>query len=233
MELTAASENEPKMVAALDAAEDCRGRGQERRSTRPRQPSGQVRLRSIAGLQGLRRCGSHSTMRAFSCRRRAPRRTLWCHRHIWPTLIDVDQRLGTGLRGRCRGRDGGGHRPGRHRLRSKRLRKLAAADASGAVLALGAPTNPITPPLVGSPASGTTYVRRRPMSKSLLDRLVGSAVVVDGDWTTAVDTALAYPDVVVVTQNGDRCGLRADGASALPAVRCNGCGFRGSRERGH
>ena len=86
------------------------------------------------------------------------------------------------------------------------LRKLAESDASGAVLALGAPSNPVTTPLVGRPLRD--HVRSSSSDvEALLDRLVGSAVVVDGDWTTAVDTALAYPDVVVVTQNGDRCGL--------------------------
>jgi len=86
------------------------------------------------------------------------------------------------------------------------LERLAEADAGGAVLALGGPHRPVEIPLVGRPLRD--HVRADDTEvNNLLDRLVGTAVVVDGGWKNAIDTALIYPDVVVVTQNGDRCGL--------------------------
>src|SRR5205085_6000680 len=41
----------------------------------------------------------------------------------------------------------------------------------------------------------------------LLDALLGAVIVVDGDWTAAVDLALAHPDMLIVTRDGDRFGL--------------------------
>jgi chromosome segregation protein len=38
----------------------------------------------------------------------------------------------------------------------------------------------------------------------VLDRLLGAAVVVDGTWEQALSVALAHPDLVVVTPDGDR-----------------------------
>jgi chromosome segregation protein len=85
------------------------------------------------------------------------------------------------------------------------LRVLAEGDVAGAVLALGAaPPAGATPP-VGEPVRG--HVRaRRPEVGPLLDGLLGRAVAVDGDWTAAVDAAVAHPDAVVVTRTGGRFG---------------------------
>jgi chromosome segregation protein len=41
----------------------------------------------------------------------------------------------------------------------------------------------------------------------LLDALIGSATVVSGGWSAAVDVALAHPAATVVTRNGDRFGI--------------------------
>ena len=86
------------------------------------------------------------------------------------------------------------------------LRRLAGADARGAVLALGAAPVPVVIPPIGTPLRDRVHAKDADID-ALLDRLIGTAVVADGDWTVAVDTALAYPDVVVVTRNGDRCGV--------------------------
>ncbi len=52
-----------------------------------------------------------------------------------------------------------------------------------------------------------SHVRgRRAEVDLLLDSLIGLAVVVEGGWTEAVRTALAKPDVLVVTRSGDRFG---------------------------
>ena len=50
--------------------------------------------------------------------------------------------------------------------------------------------------LVRSPQSAVT---------DLLSRLLARAVVVTGDWSRAVDLAVARPQLVIVTQAGDRC----------------------------
>jgi chromosome segregation protein len=88
----------------------------------------------------------------------------------------------------------------------------AALDAlheealTGAVLALGATPVGRTPP-PGGDALRAHVRARRPGVDALLDALVGSAVVVDGGWVDAVDVALAHPDAVVVTPEGDRFGV--------------------------
>jgi len=102
------------------------------------------------------------------------------------------------------------------------LERLAEADAGGAVLALGGASRPVEIPLVGRPLRD--HVRSNDSEvNNLLDRLVGTAVVVDGGWENAIDTALVYPDVVVVTRNGDRCGpsgwrIGAGGTGATAAA---------------
>jgi chromosome segregation protein len=85
------------------------------------------------------------------------------------------------------------------------LAVLAEGDVPGAILALGAVPIRRTPPPVGSPV--LAHVRpRRPEVGPLLDGLLGGAVAVSGDWTEAVDAALAHPDAVVVTRAGGRFG---------------------------
>ncbi len=86
------------------------------------------------------------------------------------------------------------------------LGALHSEALTGAVLALGASRVQRTPPAQGEPLR--RHVRaRRPDVEPLLDALVGAAVVVDGGWVEAVDLALAHPDAVVVTPDGDRFGL--------------------------
>src|ERR671916_24706 len=85
------------------------------------------------------------------------------------------------------------------------LQVLADGDVPGAVLAMGVAPTPRTPPSVGEPV--LAHVRaRRPEVAALLQGLLGAAVAVEGGWTTAVDTALAHPDAVVVTRSGGRFG---------------------------
>src|ERR687898_64802 len=94
------------------------------------------------------------------------------------------------------------------------LHVLADDDVAGAVLAVGigavaggggASAPPAASPL-GEPV--LAHVRpRRPEVGALLDRLLGTAVAIDGGWAAAVDAALAHPDAVVVTRQGGRFGL--------------------------
>jgi chromosome segregation protein len=88
----------------------------------------------------------------------------------------------------------------------------AALDAlhgealSGAVVALGGGQRSRPAPPVGEPLRQHVRSRRADVD-ALLDALVGGAVVVDGGWAEAVDVALAHPDAIAVTIDGDRCGL--------------------------
>ncbi|MEY2402872.1 MAG: chromosome segregation protein, partial [Acidimicrobiaceae bacterium] len=43
--------------------------------------------------------------------------------------------------------------------------------------------------------------------EGLLDALLGAVIVVDGEWTSAVDIALANPGSFIVTRDGDRFGV--------------------------
>jgi chromosome segregation protein len=76
---------------------------------------------------------------------------------------------------------------------------------AGAVLAVGGGRAAVTRPAVGEPVRARVR-GTRPGVDELLDALVGAAVVVDGGWPEALDAALAHPDLVVVTPDGDRFG---------------------------
>jgi chromosome segregation protein len=85
------------------------------------------------------------------------------------------------------------------------LEALRTSSTSGAVIALGVrPTSPAALS-VGSPVRPHARSSRSGVAE-LLDGLLGHAVCVD-EVATAVDTALAHPDAVVVTASGDRFGL--------------------------
>jgi chromosome segregation protein len=62
---------------------------------------------------------------------------------------------------------------------------------------------------------------RRPDLVPVLERLLAGIVLVEGGWRPALDTALAHPDVVVVTRDGDRLGGSGPwrlGSGTAPAV---------------
>ena len=85
------------------------------------------------------------------------------------------------------------------------LHALSDGDATGAVLALGVERVAGTPPPMGEAVRD--HVRSdRPEVDVLLDAVIGSAVVVDGNWPAGLDVALAHPDAIVVTNDGARFG---------------------------
>jgi chromosome segregation protein len=86
------------------------------------------------------------------------------------------------------------------------LDALHGEALSGAVLALGASGIARTAPAHGEPLRRHVRARRSDV-EPLLDALLGSAVVVDGGWADALDVALAHPEAIVVTVDGDRFGL--------------------------
>ena len=112
------------------------------------------------------------------------------------------------------------------------LEELTRLDASGAVLALGddrmGVDGRVDRPLLdgtGDLPPGTQLLRAHvrawlPAVGALLDELLASAVLVDGGWSEALDVALAHPDLVIVTRNGDRCagGVWRTGASGTGAT---------------
>ena len=87
------------------------------------------------------------------------------------------------------------------------LEALHSGDLAGAVLPLGALRT--APPLpLGSGEPLRWHVRSdRDGVEGLLDALLGTVIVVDGGWATAVDLALANPDSFIVTRDGDRFGI--------------------------
>ncbi|MHB1139483.1 MAG: chromosome segregation protein SMC, partial [Microthrixaceae bacterium] len=96
------------------------------------------------------------------------------------------------------------------------LTALTEGDHRGAVLALSGIASGIaaSPPPVGEPLRRHVRALRNASTapaadriESVLDALVSSAVVVDGDWTRALDLASAHPAAVVVTRGGDRFGV--------------------------
>ena len=122
------------------------------------------------------------------------------------------------------------------------LGHLASQGATGAVIALSGGQPSGDQPSGGQPTGGDGHAEWRPPAgpslpagarwlrpgarsaqpavPALLDRLLERAVVVEGDWTAALDLALARPELVVVTQAGDRCagGIWATGAHGTGAT---------------
>lgn len=87
----------------------------------------------------------------------------------------------------------------------KAVEVLAQGEVSAAVLALGATRPAVETPSVGDPVRN--HVRtERPEVAALLDTLLGSAVMLEGEdgFGQALDAALAHPGAVVVTSAGGR-----------------------------
>ncbi len=105
------------------------------------------------------------------------------------------------------------------------LLRLTSARESGAVLALDALSGSLTDgsaslgSLPGEPVRGHVRAKNSDAS-ALLDHLLAGAVLIDGDWVAALDVAVAFPHLVVVTRGGDRFsaqGWRA-GSGAVGAT---------------
>ena len=109
------------------------------------------------------------------------------------------------------------------------LSRLRAQGQHGAVLPLGHHQRPLGAEGAGLAAGlpeGTASVRshvrsRDPRIELLLDVLVGTTAVVDGDWEAALETVAARPEVVTVSRAGDRfapaswrTGAAGNGATA-------------------
>ncbi|MEL6983077.1 MAG: hypothetical protein AAFO29_11690, partial [Actinomycetota bacterium] len=92
------------------------------------------------------------------------------------------------------------------------LSTLEQNDLTGAVIALGLDGPRTAPAGVNGPVGSATvrsHVRPlRPDVGPLLDALLGDAVVLPGRWQDSIDTILANPDTVFVTNEGDRFGRR-------------------------
>ncbi|MGH9247588.1 MAG: chromosome segregation SMC family protein, partial [Acidimicrobiales bacterium] len=100
------------------------------------------------------------------------------------------------------------------------LEALRVHDVAGAVLPLLAAPSPLPfLPSRGEPLRRHVQSGRADVER-VLDALIGSTVVVEGGWSTAVDVALAHPGSIVVTRKGDRFGVTGwrIGASATGAT---------------
>ena len=113
---------------------------------------------------------------------------------------------------------------GEDAARRRALAELAERRAPGAVIALAASHPGAKAGAVFLPG-GTTSLRghvrsHHPAVSLFLDRLLTSAVVIEGDWSVAVDLATARPDLVIVTPAGDRCadGIWRTGSMAAGAT---------------
>ena len=85
------------------------------------------------------------------------------------------------------------------------LDSLHASNVHGAVIALGASTgSSVAPPTHGVPVRPHVRSRQAGVAE-LLDSIIGSAVRVS-TWADAIDVAIANPQAVVVTVDGDRFG---------------------------
>ena len=89
------------------------------------------------------------------------------------------------------------------------LERLAAADAAGAVIALGVEGVARR----AGPTTDATHLRGRVRGSSraveaLLDVLLDDVHVTDGDWVVALDLALRLPGAVVVSRSGARLSPR-------------------------
>merc|ERR1711969_412293 len=118
----------------------------------------------------------------------------------------------------------------RHALTALREGRLSAA-----VLALDAGSSGCSSPPVGSPIRSRVRARQEGVD-GLLDRLLGHAVVVDGDLDAVVDLALSYPESIIVTLTGDRFGpsgwrIGGDGRGATGAALADAEVERGEATR--
>ena len=110
------------------------------------------------------------------------------------------------------------------------LELLHQGDVAGAILPLGAVNAPAPLPLGdGEPLRWHVRSAREDVDR-LLDALFGTVVVVDGDWTRAVDLALAHPGTVIVTRDGDRFGVSGWRVGG-PASGATGAALAEARER--
>jgi chromosome segregation protein len=117
------------------------------------------------------------------------------------------------------------------------LQELRQGGRVGAVLALNAITTVPRIPVINNGTSLREHVRAKAsvhevQVNRLLDVLLSRVVYVQS-WTDAVDAALSYPDVVVVTGDGDRfaaSGLRV-GAGGVTAAALDEAQRRAERAK--
>jgi chromosome segregation protein len=88
------------------------------------------------------------------------------------------------------------------------LERVKSGDTAALVLVVDEfpDTSPAPSIPAGARAIAECVQARRPWLGVLVERLLRGVVLVDGDWRTALDVALAHPDLVVVTRDGDRLG---------------------------
>ena len=105
----------------------------------------------------------------------------------------------------------------------KGLEELHRHGAAGAVVSIPGLQRSATnlAPIAGAEQLRTRVRAVLPGVEGLLDQLIGATVVAGESWETAVDVAVANPDLIVVTRRGDRFsgGLWRAGAGGSGATR--------------
>ncbi len=90
------------------------------------------------------------------------------------------------------------------------VERLASGDAAAWLLVLDAADTAVTTGATLAPAGArplASCVRASlPGLQATLARTLAGVVLADGDWRTAMDLAVAYPDLTVMTGTGDRFG---------------------------
>jgi len=91
------------------------------------------------------------------------------------------------------------------------LDRLVDGDARALLLVVDASVQSVQGEMVppGTRALVDCVRTSLPGLEAVLARLLAGHVLVDGDWSRALDVALARPDVVAVTRSGDRFGGRS------------------------
>ncbi len=88
--------------------------------------------------------------------------------------------------------------------------RLAAGDAQALLLVLNARDTAVTSGATiapdGSRALASCVNSRLPGLSATLARLLAGVVLAEGEWRAAVDLAIDYPDLTVMTRSGDRFG---------------------------
>jgi len=148
-------------------------------------------------------------------------------------LVDVDEGWGAAFAAALGATVRAAVVEGAHNARAA-VRALIDHEASGSVLAVG-PGAPATS--MSAQPAGSVLLRRHvharvPAVGVLLDRLLASVVAVHGGWRAAVEVAVDRPDLVVVTEEGDRFSSRGwvVHGEAVPATAAAAEEARGQAE---
>ena len=195
---------EAGLVADLEAAEARRAAAEARQRIGHRGAPGGRRRRCLVGVLVPRLCTSPSRALGLGP---GPNTSPGVDDVLGTLLdlIDIDTGLGSCSRGGAR-RGAGSSRRGVAASRSSGARLAPRLErARRGDRARGDERPSRRCPWFTAHRCGRTFAASKPVSPNLLDAIIGSAVRVS-TWADAIDVAIANPQAVVVTDDGDRFG---------------------------